>query len=151
MVNRRWFLIASFRAYSRTLLATVVTLLAYRTPRLPVSTAHGRPRHVHLVNHASHFPKSGQTVLSSHVQVRTTRPQLSLPLGFKPTLRITARLSVTPVFPFPPTILETVGITVLKESMERRLLQDRSSHQPLHFRRLFRLPQRHSPPNKLLR
>jgi hypothetical protein len=41
----------------------VVTLLACRAPRLPVSTAHGRPRHVHRVNHASRFPKSGQTVL----------------------------------------------------------------------------------------
>jgi hypothetical protein len=41
----------------------MVTLLACRAPRLPVTTAHGRPRHVHRVNHASRFPKSGQTVL----------------------------------------------------------------------------------------
>ena len=41
----------------------MVTLLAYRAPRPPVSTALGRPRHVHRVKHASRFPKSGQTVL----------------------------------------------------------------------------------------
>src|SRR6267154_3865224 len=41
----------------------MVTLPAYRAPRLPVSTVDGRPRHVHLrVNHASRFPKSGQMV-----------------------------------------------------------------------------------------
>jgi len=90
----------------------------------------------------------------SHVQVRITRPQLSLPPEFKPTLRVTARLSVTPVFPFPaPTILflETVEITALKESTGRRPLQGGLPHQPLHFRSLFRLPQRPSPLNKLLR
>lgn len=41
----------------------MVTLLAYRAPRPPVPTVHGRPRHVHRVNHALRFPKSGQTVL----------------------------------------------------------------------------------------
>ena len=37
-------------------------LLAYRAPRLPASTAHFRPLHVHRISHASRFPKSGQTV-----------------------------------------------------------------------------------------
>lgn len=41
----------------------MVTLLVYRAPRLPVSTAHGRLRRVHRVNHASRFPKSGQMAL----------------------------------------------------------------------------------------
>jgi hypothetical protein len=41
----------------------MVTLLAYRAPRLPAPTAHGRPRRVHRVNHALRFPKSGQTAL----------------------------------------------------------------------------------------
>ncbi len=39
------------------------TLLACKTLRLPVSTAHGRPRHVHRANHASRFPKSDQMAL----------------------------------------------------------------------------------------
>src|SRR5216684_8188041 len=34
----------------------MVTLLAYRMLRLPVSTAHGRPRHVRRANGALRFP-----------------------------------------------------------------------------------------------
>src|SRR5712672_808774 len=67
----------------------------------------------------------------SRVQVRITRPRLSLPPEFKQTLRIIARLSVTPAFPSPPPtilFLETVGITALKESMGRHPLQHRRSH-----------------------
>jgi hypothetical protein len=57
----------------------MVTLLAYRAPRLPVSTAHGRPRHVHRANHASRFPKSGQTALYVSLPLSTlvTSPKLS--------------------------------------------------------------------------
>jgi hypothetical protein len=67
---------------------------------------------------------------SSRVQARTTSPQLSPPLEFNSTLGITARLSVTPVFPFPPAttpFLETVE-TALKEPMGRRLIQVKPSH-----------------------
>src|SRR5258708_22708185 len=72
---------------------------------------------------------------SSRVQVRTTPPQLSPPPEFSSTLRITARLSVTPVFvfvfPLPTTpFLETVE-TALKEPMGRRPIQDRLSYQTL--------------------
>src|SRR5258708_6401736 len=104
----------------------MATLLACRMLRLPVSTAHGRPRRVHRANRASRFPKSEQTAQyatfpilllssslnflmtsSSRVQVRTTPPQLSLPPAFNSTSRITAPLSVTPAFPLPPPTTPT--------------------------------------------
>ena len=63
---------------------------------------------------------------SSRVQVRTTPPQLLLLPEFKPTLRVTARLSATVHFPFlPPTtlLLKMVETIAPREAMGR--------HQPL--------------------
>lgn len=44
-------------------------------PRLPVSTARGKPRHVHCINHASRFPKSERVALYASFPI----PLLSSP------------------------------------------------------------------------
>jgi len=136
-VSRRWFSTASFKTCSRATPVTPAKLRAYRAKLQPALAARGRRCHVHRVNHALRFPRSEPMVPSSHVQVLTTLPQLSLSREFnKLTFRITVPLLVTPR----PTTLEMADKALPKEAMLAAIqiaqaprlhtFQDRVSPQP---------------------